>query len=60
MAEDDPPQRLLRDYGHPEAFEVRSGIALPTTNANNFEFSPQLLIRMIKTINLEEIPRNVP
>ena len=42
-----PPPRLLKDYGHPEAFELRSEIALPTTTANNFEFSPHL-IRMIK------------
>ncbi|XP_048494515.2 uncharacterized protein LOC125494766 [Beta vulgaris subsp. vulgaris] len=46
MAEGPPPPRALRDYGHPEAFELKSGIRRPATTAN-FEFSPHL-IRMIK------------
>ncbi|XP_021761416.1 uncharacterized protein LOC110726269 [Chenopodium quinoa] len=43
-----PPPPLLQDYDHPDAFQLRSGILLPTTNANNYEFSPQL-IRMIQS-----------
>lgn len=52
MEDDGPPRppppepRLLRDYGHPESFQLRSGILLPTTTVNNFELSPSL-IRMI-------------
>ena len=48
MGDNNPPPPLLRDYDHPNAFTLRSGIRLPTTNANNFELSPQL-IRMIQS-----------
>ncbi|KAL2934594.1 3-isopropylmalate dehydratase large subunit [Bienertia sinuspersici] len=54
-----PNQRLLKDYGHPEAFELRSGFALPTTTANNFEFSSHL-IRIIKDSQLWGSPTECP
>ncbi|XP_021866647.2 uncharacterized protein [Spinacia oleracea] len=65
MADDGPPRppppkpRLLRDYGHPESFELRSGILLPTTTVNNFELSPSL-IRMIKLDQFGGAPTECP
>ena len=59
MAEQPPPPKLLKDYGHPEAFELRSGIALPTTTTNRFEFSPHL-IRMIKDCQFGGSPTECP
>ncbi|XP_021751824.1 uncharacterized protein LOC110717431 [Chenopodium quinoa] len=56
---ENPPQPLLRDYNHPNAFQLRSGIRLPTTNANNFELSPQL-IRMIQSDQFGGSPHECP
>ncbi|XP_021760574.1 uncharacterized protein LOC110725399 [Chenopodium quinoa] len=56
---ENPPQPLLRDYDHPNAFQLRSGIRLPTTNANNFELSPQL-IRMIQSDQFGGSPHECP
>ncbi|XP_021733287.1 uncharacterized protein LOC110700107 [Chenopodium quinoa] len=56
---ENPPQPLLRDYDHPNAFQLRSGIRLPTTNTNNFELSPQL-IRMIQSDQFRGSPHECP
>ncbi|XP_021766687.1 uncharacterized protein LOC110731163 [Chenopodium quinoa] len=56
---ENPPQPFLRDYDHPNAFQLRSGIRLPTTNANNFELSPQL-IRMIQSDQFGGSPHECP
>ncbi|XP_021744023.1 uncharacterized protein LOC110710075 [Chenopodium quinoa] len=56
---ENPPQPLLRDYDHPNAFQLWSGIRLPTTNANNFELSPQL-IRMIQSDQFGGSPHECP
>ncbi|KAL2900745.1 Exportin-7 [Bienertia sinuspersici] len=41
MVEDN--NRTLRDYGASGAFSLTSGISLPTTQANDFEFKPALI-----------------
>jgi len=41
MAEQD--QRVLRDYGLPQASGITSSVVNPTVEANNFELSPTLI-----------------
>ena len=44
MAEQD--QRVLRDYGLPQASGITSSVVNPTVEANNFEINPALVTFM--------------